>query len=160
MHDGILSIKEGGIAHSQAASVEAYLGELSPERREIVARVRKTILEHLPEGYVESINWGMISYEIPLDTYPDTYNKKPLGYLALAAQKNHYALYMLGAYADPAQEEELQEGFKEAGKKLDMGKSCIRFKSLDDLPLDVIGRLIASTPPAAMIALYEHARKK
>ena len=110
------------MAHSQAASVEAYLGELSPERREIIARVRKIILEHLPEGYVESMNWGMISYEIPLDVYPDTYNKKPLGYLALAAQKNHYALYMLSVYADPAQEEKLREGFRKTGIKTGHGE--------------------------------------
>ncbi|MBN2557092.1 MAG: DUF1801 domain-containing protein [Anaerolineales bacterium] len=148
------------MTHSQAASVEAYLNELTPERREVVARVRKMILEHLPDGYIESMNWGMISYEIPLDVYPDTYNKKPLGYLALAAQKNHYALYMLGVYADPAQEKELREGFRKTGKKMDMGKSCIRFRKLEDLPLDVIASLIAGTSPEKMIERYKQARNK
>ena len=148
------------MVQSKAETVDQYLEELPPERREVISTVRKAILESLPHGYTESMNWGMISYEIPLEDYPDTYNKQPLNYLALAAQKNHYSLYMMGVYQDPDQETKLKEGFKKAGKKLDMGKSCVRFRKLDDIPLDVIRELIASTPPEMMIARYEESRKK
>ena len=140
--------------------MEQYLEELPPAKREVVSEVRKTILDNLPEGYSESMNWGMISYEIPLEDYPDTYNGQPLGYLALAAQKRYYSLYMMGVYGFPEQEQKLVEGFEEAGKKLDMGKSCVRFRKLEDISLDVLGELIASTPPTAMIARYEESRKK
>jgi len=143
---------------SQAKTPEAYLKELPPEKREVVSKVRDVILANLPEGYEESMTWGMISYEIPLAQYPDTYNKKPLAYLALAAQKNHFALYLMGVYSDPNQERHLRQGFQRAGKQLDMGKSCLRFRKLDDLPLDVIGDIVASMPPKAMIACYEQAR--
>jgi hypothetical protein len=148
------------MVQSKATTVEQFLEELPPERREVVSRVRKTILDNLPQGYSESMNWGMISYEIPLEDYPDTYNGQPLGYLALAAQKRYYSLYMMGVYGDSEQEAKLTEGFKEAGKKLDMGKSCVRFRKLEDVPLDVLGELIASTPPQVMIARYEESRKK
>ena len=148
------------MVQSKATTVEQYMEELPPERREVVSAVRKTILDNLPEGYSESMNWGMISYEIPLEDYPDTYNGQPLGYLALAAQKNYYSLYMMGVYGFPEQEAKLQEGFEAAGKRLDMGKSCVRFRKLEDVSLDVLGDLIASTPPEAMIARYEEGRKK
>ena len=140
---------------SRATTVEQYLSELPEDRRAVVEAVRDLIRRRLPAGYRESMSWGMISYEIPLERYPDTYNKQPLGYVALAAQKNAYSLYLLGVYADPAQEARLREAFRAAGKKLDMGKSCLRFRKLDDLPLDALGDLIASTPPDAYIALYE-----
>ena len=145
---------------SNATTVEGYLEELDPDRRRVVEAVRQMILDHLPEGYQESMNWGMISYEIPLEVYPDTYNGRPLGYVALAAQKQHYAVYLMGVYQDPEQEAQLREAFERAGKKLDMGKSCLRFKKLEDVPLDVIGEVIASTPPEQFIARYEQAREK
>jgi uncharacterized protein YdhG (YjbR/CyaY superfamily) len=148
------------MVQSKAATVDQYLEELPPEQREVVSAIRHIILESLPEGYVEAMNWGMISYEIPLEDYPDTYNGKPLSYLALAAQKNHYSLYMMGVYQDAEQETKLKDGFEQAGKKLDMGKSCLRFRKLDDIPRDVIGDLIASTPPAEMIARHEASRRR
>lgn len=143
---------------SGAATVDAYLAELPAGRRAVVAAVRELILRHLPAGYTETVSWGMIAYGIPLERYPDTHNGQPLGYVALAAQKNHYALYLMGAYMDPAQAEALRRGFAAAGKKLDMGKSCLRFRSLDDLPLDVVGRSIAAMPPERLIACYEASR--
>jgi hypothetical protein len=106
------------------------------------------------------MNWGMISYEVPLARYPDTYNKQPLSYVALAAQKSHYALYLTCANQDEAAGHRLEEAFAAAGKKLDMGKSCVRFKRVDDLPLDAIGHIIADTPPDAFIAQYEAARRR
>jgi len=106
------------------------------------------------------MNWGMISYEIPLERYPNTYNGQPLSYVALAAQKSYYALYLTSAYPDSEQGKQLVEAFKRAGKKLDMGKSCLRFKTLDDLPLDAIARVVASMPPEKWIAQFEAARAK
>lgn len=147
------------MVQSQAKTVEAYLAELPPERREVVAAVRRMVLEHLPAGYVESMGWGMVCWGIPLARYPKTYNGQPLGYAALAAQKSHYALYLMSVYADSKEEQELREAFTRAGKKLDMGKSCIRFRRLEDLEMGALGRAIASTPPDAFIALYEASRK-
>lgn len=148
------------MASSKAVTVDEYLRELPDDRRAVVAAVRDVVLRNLPDGYRESMSYGMIGYGIPLDRYPDTYNKQPLAYAALAAQKNYYALYLMCAYQDSAQERALRDAFAAAGKKLDMGKSCIRFKTLDDLPLDDIGRIIAGTPPDAFIAQHEAARAK
>jgi hypothetical protein len=148
------------MATSKAATVEAYLQELPEDRREVVSTVRDVILRNLPEGYTETMAWGMISYGIPLERYPTTYNGQPLGYAALAAQKNSYSLYLMGVYADPEQEAALREAFRREGKKLDMGKSCVRFKRLGDLPLEAIGELIAATTPEQYIAHYEATRAK
>lgn len=144
---------------SKAATVEEYLQELPPERRAVIAEVRETILENLPDGYVEKMR-GAISYEIPLEDYPATYNGQPLNYVALAAQKRHYAVYMTCVYQDPQQDKILREGFKKMGKKPDMGKSCVRFRKLENIPLDVIGELVANTPPEKFIAQYEASRSK
>lgn len=144
---------------SKAATVAAYLAELPEERRAVVSAVRDLIVRNLPRGYKETVGYGMITYCIPLTQYPGTYNKQPLCYAALAAQKNHFSLYLTNAYTGD-QEQVLRDGFKKAGKKLDIGKSCVRFKKLDDLPLDVIATVIASTPPAEFIAHYEASRAK
>ena len=147
------------MAKSNATTPEAYLAELPEERRAVVATVRDVILRNLPEGYREAMNWGMLSYEVPLERYPDTYNGQPLSYVALAAQKNGYSLYLMGVYGDPAREEELREAFAKAGKRLDMGKSCVRFKRVDDLPLDALGGIIGGVPPERLIARHEAARR-
>tara|TARA_B100000315_G_scaffold259111_1_gene313687 strand:+ start:2260 stop:2532 length:273 start_codon:yes stop_codon:yes gene_type:complete len=89
------------MVQSKAHTVEEYMSELPEDRRQIISEVRKLILENIPEGYVETMNWGMISYEIPLEHYPETYNKQPLGLAALASQKNHMALYMMCVYMNP-----------------------------------------------------------
>lgn len=146
------------MVNSTASTPEEYLAELPEDRREVMAALRKLIRKHLPKGYQETIGWGMLTWVIPLEKYPDTYNGQPLGYVALCAQKNYYALYMLGPYADPAQDAQLRAAFKAAGKKLDMGKSCLRFKKLEDLELDAIAKSIASTPPKRYIEQYEAAR--
>lgn len=148
------------MASSKATTVEQYLRELPEDRRAVVSAVRDVVVRNLPAGYREAMGFGMITWGIPLEDYPDTYNGQPLGYAALAAQKNYYALYLNCVYSDPAREQWLRDEFRNAGKKLDIGKSCVRFKKLDDLPLDAIGTLIAGTPPADFITLYETARKQ
>jgi hypothetical protein len=145
---------------SKETTPAAYLASLPPERRKVVATVRAVVRKRLPKGYVETMNWGMLSYEIPLSRYPDTYNKKPLMYVALAAQKNNYALYLTGAFGDPASKAKLAAAFKTAGKKFDIGKSCLLFKTLEDLPLDVIGDIVASTSVERRIEVAEAARQK
>jgi hypothetical protein len=147
------------MAKSGSATVAGYLRELPAERRSVLAAVRAVVRKNLPAGYRETMNWGLISYEIPLARYPDTYNGQPLCYAGLAAQKNHNALYLTDVYQDPAQAERLKDGFRKAGKKLDMGKSCLRFKKLDDLELEVIGDVISRTPPETFIARYEASRR-
>jgi hypothetical protein len=148
------------VAVSKAKTAEEYLDELPEERREVVAAVRKLIRKNLPKGFEESVNWGMLSYEVPLKVLPDTYNGQPATYVALAAQKNYYALYLMGAYSDPEKEKELRDAFRKAGKKLDMGKSCVRFKKLDDLPLEAIGKIIGKTTLKEYVATYEAGRAK
>ncbi len=145
---------------SKAKSVPEYLAELPQERRAVVEAVREVVLRHLPAGYREAVNWGMLSYQIPLERYPKTYNGQPLCYVALAAQKNYYSLYLMAVYQDSAEEAALREAFEAAGKRLDMGKSCVRFRKLDDLPLGAIGRVIAATPPERLIALHEASRTR
>lgn len=145
---------------SRAGTVDEYLAALPEERREVVSAVRDEVRRNLPEGIVETMNWGMISYEIPLERYPETYNRQPLMFAALAAQKNHYALYLTSAYMHPTGEERLREAFRRAGRKIDMGKSCVRFRRLDDLPLEVVGEEIRSTTVDAFITQYEESRRK
>lgn len=145
---------------SNAPTVAAYLKDLPPERRKIMTALRKLIKDNLPRGYQETMSFGLISYEIPLKRYPDTYNGRPLCYVGLAAQKNAYSLYLIGEYQNVKKRAALEAAFKKAGKKLDMGKSCLRFKTLDDLPLDAIGRAIASTSVDDYLEQYERAKKK
>jgi hypothetical protein len=143
---------------SSASTPEAYIAELSPERREVITELRKVILDNLPEGYEEGMQYGMISYHIPLDRYPDTYNKQPLGAVALASQKNYMSLYLLDVCYDPATEQWFKDRFVDSGKKLNMGRSCVRFKKLDDLPLEVIGEAISRVSPEEFIRRYEASR--
>ncbi|SDR18892.1 protein of unknown function (DU1801) [Pseudoxanthomonas sp. CF385] len=148
------------MASSKAKTVEEYLAELPEDRRAVIASVRALVNRHLPDGYVEAMSWGMIAWEVPLSRYPTTYNKQPLPYVALAAQKQYYALYLTVCYANSAQDVVLRNAYADAGRKLDMGKSCLRFKSTDDLLPEVIGGVIASTPVDTLIAQYEASRAR
>ena len=129
---------------SDASTIKEYLAEMPKERREAIEQVRETILANLPAGYEEALNWGMITYQVPLEVYPDTYNKKPLMYAALANQKNHMAVYLTGIYMDEDLNQDFEKKYKETGKRYDVGKSCVRFRKLDDLPLELIGESIAA----------------
>ncbi len=143
---------------SNAQSVEEYLAEQPPERQKALAVVRRLILENLPMGFQEVMQYGMISYVIPLPRYPKTYNKQPLAYVSLAAQKNYSSLYLMGVYGDPEMESWFVGRYRDSRKRLDMGKSCVRFRTLDDLPLDLVGEAIARTSVEDFIQLYENAR--
>ena len=140
---------------SEATTAEQYLAELPVERREALAAVRTVILENLTDGYEEAMNRGMITYQIPLETYPDTYNKQPLMFAALASQKNHMAVYLMGIYASDEARDEFEKAYRATGKRFDVGKSCVRFRKLDDLPLDLIGQTIAAVPMERLIARVE-----
>jgi hypothetical protein len=143
---------------SNATTVAEYLDELPPERRPAIEAVRATILAHLPAGYAEVMQYGMVSYVVPLDRYPDTYNGQALAVAALANQKRHMALYLMGVYGSEDEAAWLRARWAETGKKLDLGKSCLRFRRLDDLDLDIVGQAIARMPVDAFLASYKRAR--
>jgi Domain of unknown function (DU1801) len=143
---------------SDAATVEQYLAEIPADRRALVEAIRGVILANLPRGFEEGMQYGMITYYIPLDLYPDTYNGQPLGLASLANQKRHVSLYLMGLYANDYDARWFRERWDATGKRLDMAKSCVRFRKLDDVALDVIGEAIARTSAAAFIAGYEEIR--
>jgi hypothetical protein len=149
---------------SRATNVGEYLASLPDDRRRTVEAVRKTILDNLNPGYAEGMSYGMIGYAVPHGRYPAGYHadpKQPLPFAALASQKGHLSLYLMSVYCgcDATEPTEHGKWFREAwaksGKKLDMGKSCIRFKRLEDLPLDVIGEAVRRVPVDMYIAWYE-----
>lgn len=139
---------------SKAETVEEYLGELPDDRRDAISQVRDVIVANLPDGIVESMHWGMIVYEIPLATFPDTYNKKPLQYAALASQKNHMAVYLNSLYMNEADAEWFKAAYLETEKKLDMGKSCVRFKKIEQLPVELVGQAVARVSVEDFLAYY------
>lgn len=143
---------------SKATSVEAYLKELPEDRRAAIAAVREVILKNLDPTYEEGMNYGMIGYYVPHSAYPAGYHcdpSKPLPFAGLASQKQHMSVYLMSAYGDKGEYSKLVEGFKKAGKKLDMGACCVRFKKLEDLPLDVIGAAVKRVPAKTYIERYE-----
>lgn len=145
---------------STAKTPDEYLAQLPEDRRAVVGAVRKHVLRHLPKGYQETMSAGMIAYVIPLERFPKTYNGHPLWYAALASEKSYCSLHLMRVYGDPQQVAKVKQAFARAGKKLDMGKACLRFKRVEDLELDVIGEVIASTPPDAFLAMYEESRRR
>lgn len=148
------------MASSSATSVEQYLAELPEERADVVAHVRDLVNASLPDGYVEGMAYGMITWAVPLEVYPDTYNRKPLAYVSLAAQKSYYALYLMAAYAGSEQDARLREQWAQRGTKLDMGRSCLRFRRLADLHEDLVAEVVASIPVDDFIALAKQAHER
>lgn len=146
------------MVQSKASTVEEYLAELPDERRAEFETALAMVRRNVPEGYREMISFGAVSWGIPLEEFPDTYNGQPLCYAALAAQKNYFALYLMNVYGDAEQEQALRDGYARAGKKLDMGKSCLRFKSVDDLAIPAVAAALAATPPKKYIEIYEKSR--
>ena len=143
---------------ANAATPEAFVAELPPERSELIAHVRALVNAHIPSGYRERVAGSMLVWEVPLEDYPETYNGQPLQLIALASQKNHCALYLQGCYASPEAVDRLRASYAAAGKKLDMGKSCLRFKTLDQLHEPAIAETVAAFTPAAYVALHERSR--
>jgi Domain of unknown function (DU1801) len=125
---------EGDLMRSDAATVEEYLEELPPDRREAIVAVRDIVNAHLPDGFEEGMQFGMISWHVPVARYPDTYNGQGLGIAALASQKNHVALYLMGIYSDEDDAAWFKQEWRATGQRLDMGKSCVRFRHQDDIP--------------------------
>lgn len=147
---------------SKATTVDAYLEALPKDRREALQAVRKVILSNLDKDYEEGMQYGMIGYFVPHKVYPDGYHcdpKQPLPFAGLASQKGHMSLYLMCIYGSPEQEEWFRTAWAKSGKTLDMGKSCVRFKKLEDLPLDVIGQAIKRVPAKKLIKNYEAAVK-
>lgn len=143
-----------------AASVADYMASLTPDERKDIQKVRGVIRKNLPDGYKESVQYGMICYSVPLSRYSGTYNGQALCYVGLAAQKNYHSLYLMSVYSTEAEVRKFKEAYKATGKKLDMGRACIRFQSADDLPLPLIARTIAKTTVDDFIAGYEKIRAK
>ena len=148
------------MASSTAPTLAQYLASLPLERRKVVAAVRAAVRRAMPKGYKETMGYGMITWSVPLSVLPETYNGEPLCYVALAAQKQYFALYLMGPYGDPSLMAELTKGYKAAGLKLDMGKSCLRFRDLDAIALDVVAAVIARVPVATYVARYQATRRK
>lgn len=143
---------------SKAATVTQYLQELPLERRQIVQAVRKVIKANLPHGLKEGMLYGMICYYIPLKDFPVTYNKQPLVYAGLASQKNYLSVYLNNVYSNPKTEAWFVQQYAASGKKLPKGVSCINFKKLEDLPLELIGQAVAYNTTQEFIQMYEDAR--
>ncbi len=131
---------------SDAESVEDYLATLTEDRQDIISGVLEMVRGSIPEGYQETMNWGMISLQVPLSPEPKTYNAEPLLFCALANQKRHMAIYMMSIYCDQTKLARILAGYEEIGRKPNMGKSCIRFTKVEHLPLKIIGELIAESP--------------
>ena len=142
---------------SSATTVSEYLDELPPDRAALIAEVRDLVNANVPPGYVEQMGFGMITWLVPLEVYPDTYNRKPLAYLALAAQKNYTSLYLMGVYADSADEAHLRDRWEARGTTLDMGKSCLRFRRMEDLHLDLLAEVIGAVPVEDFVARTKEA---
>lgn len=141
---------------SKATTVEEYIDSLAPEKAVVIREMRDFILKHLPKGYQEVVNWGMICYEVPLNIFPDTYNKQPLMYAGLAAQKNYHSLYLMNTYWDQSKMDVLLNAYAAMDRKPDMGKSCLHFKKSSDLPLEAIGEIITGTPMEQFIEDYRN----
>lgn len=144
---------------SEATTVEDYISELSEERQEAVSTVREVVLANLPKGYEEVMDFGMIAYVVPLSVCPKTYNGHPLMYAAIASEKNYVSVHLMNIYASPETQEWFVDSYKATGKRMNMGKSCVRFRKLDDLPLELIGEAVGKTPMEDWIAVYEASRR-
>ena len=140
---------------SDATTVTEYLASLPDDRRAALTAVRTAIRKRLPKGLVESMNWGMIVYEVPLSTYPDTYNGQPLAYAALASQKNYMSVYLMGIYGSDELRERFETAYRATGKRMDVGKSCVRFRTLEDLPLDVVADAIGALTLDGFLAMHD-----
>lgn len=141
-------------------SVKQWLASVPAERRDAIDAVRAVVNEHLPLGYEETVDWGMLAWVVPLATLPDTHNGHPLMVAALGAHRKLMTIYLMSVYGDPELRREFQTAYKKTGKKLNMGGCCVHFRELDDLPLDVVGATIAGVTVEQYVARYSSSRTK
>ncbi len=150
---------------ARPTTVADYLASLTPEKRAVIEKARAFVRKHLPKGYAEFMNWGVINWGIPLDDFSNTHNGQPLSYVGLGAKKSYNSLYLMGTfdsatgdYTSPFSQKLLVDAFKKAGKRLDMGKCCLHFKALDDLELTSVAKVIAMSTPKEYLAYYKRTR--
>jgi uncharacterized protein DUF1801 len=143
-----------------ALTVNQWLASVPAERKDAINAVRDVVNEYLPKGYEETVDWGMLAWVVPLATLPNTHNGRPLLFAALGAHTKVMTLYLSCVYGDPKLRKEFEIAYKKTGKKLDMGGSCVHFKKLDDLPLDVVGNTIARVAVDKYVERYENSRTK
>jgi hypothetical protein len=143
-----------------SVTVDQWLAAVPAERKDAINAVRDAVNEHLPQGYEETVDWGMLAWVVPFGTLPNTHNGHPLMLAALGAHTKVMTIYLMTVYSDPEIRNEFETSFKATGKKLDMGGCCVHFKKLDDLPLDVVGRTIARVDVDRYIESYQNARTK
>ena len=142
------------------AEIAEFLASLPESRRSEIEKVRKVIRKNLPAGYEEVVSRKLLVYQVPFEEYSDTYNGQALWYVAIGSNKSSISLHLMPVYGDPKLAKRVVDGFRAAGKKLDMGKACIRFKKADDLALDVIGEIVAAVPRDRWIEIATWARKR
>jgi Domain of unknown function (DU1801) len=143
-----------------ALTVSQWLASVPAERKDAITAVRDVVNEHLPRGYEETVDWGMLAWVVPLTTLPTTHNGRPLMLAALGAHTKLMTIYLMSVYSDPKIRKEFETAYKKTGKKLDMGGSCVHFKTLDDLPLDVVGDTIARVAVDEYVERYHQSRTK
>src|SRR4051812_236026 len=150
---------------ARPTTVAAYLASLTPEKRTVIEEARAFVHKHIPKGYAEYMNWGVINWGIPLEKFADTHNGQPLSYVGLGAQKNYNSLYLMGThesssgkYTPPFNEQLLVDAFKKAGKRLDMGKCCLHFQRMDDLELNSVAKVIEMSTPKEYLAYYKRVK--
>ena len=148
------------VKERRALTVNQWLASVPAERKDAINAVRDAVNEHLPPGYEETVDWGMLAWVVPLTTLPDTHNGHPLTLAALGAHTKLMTIYLMSVYSDPTIRREFQTAYKKTGKRLDMGGCCVHFKRLDDLPLDVIGDTIARVAIDQYVEQYRNSRAK
>lgn len=143
-----------------ALTVSQWLASVPAERKDAINAVRDAVNAHLPHGYEETVDWGMLAWVVPLSTFPDTHNGRPLMLAALGAHTKRMTIYLMSVYGDSRIRAEFETAYKKAGKKLDIGGSCVHFRTLDDLPLDVVGNAIARVAVDKYVERYRQSRMK
>ena len=149
---------------SEAKTVNDYVNSLPEDRKTAINKLRKVVKQNLPEGFAEEMNYGMIGYVVPLSRYPAGYldnNNQPLPFMNIASQKNYIAIYHMGMYSDPVLMTWFKEEYEEAySKKLDIGKTCLRFRNMENIPFELIGMLSNKITVEQWIKQYEQNKKK
>ncbi|MFN7876506.1 MAG: DUF1801 domain-containing protein [Pirellula sp.] len=143
---------------SKASTVDQYIEELTSDRQEAISAVRKVILKNIDPSFQETMQYGMIGYSVPHSLYPAGYHcdpKQPLPFAGLASQKNYMSLYLISAYNDTEFDSWIRKAFEKVGKKLDMGKCCIRFKKLEDLPMEIVAEAFRRVRCSQFVESYE-----